>query len=315
MSYRGWFSAVALVAATALTSTVSLLGWLPESERVAHIILTQIRLPRLIAGALAGAALGVAGLLVQGALRNPLAVPEFLGVSGGAALASAVVVTYELGAGSQRPLIALLGGLAGGGLCLYAARRARTPSATLLIGAAVSIGIQGLVLSVMATADQLQLAIIYRYLVGSLAGITMQTLVPLAVPIGIGLVLAVAVTPLLGLLSLGDDAATTLGLSPQRARIVVLVIAAGLVAVVVAPVGPLAWVSLLGPTVARRLWPGLDPRWLPIGAGTVGAAITLFADLLARQLFAPFETPVGAWTSMAGVIAAVLVIRQRQATA
>jgi iron complex transport system permease protein len=288
---------------------ISLFGWLPEPARVREIVLHDIRIPRLIVGALAGFALGVAGLLVQSALRNRLAVPDLFGVNGGAALVMAFAVTHNLGDATTRPAIALLGAFAGGALCLAVASRAPTPTQTLLVGAAVSIGLQGAVLSVSATADQIQLALIYRYLVGSLSSVTADTATSMVWPIVVALVLSIVVTPALGVLGLGDASAGSLGVDPRRWRLVVLLVAAVLVAVVVAPVGPLSWVSLLAPTLSRWSSPDLDPRVRPLHVGTLGAGLTVAADLAARQVFSPFETPVGAWTSLAGIIVAAALLR------
>ena len=139
---------------------------------------------------------------------------------------------------------------------------------------------------------------IYRYLVGSLTAVTREALAPMLWPVLLGLALAVLVTPVLGILSLGDQAAAGLGLDPRTWRIVILGVAAVLVAVVVAPLGPLAWVSLIGPTLSRWSWPHLDERVRPLHAGLVGATLTVAADLAARQVFTPFETPVGAWSGL-----------------
>lgn len=303
---------LALGALLVAVAGVSVFGWLPTSEAVRGIVLREIRVPRVLAATVAGFALAVAGVLVQGALRNRLAVPDLFGVSGGAALATAVVVTHNLIAPPWHPLVAFGGALAGGGICLAAARRAHTPTQALLVGSAVSIGLQGAVLSVMATADQIQLAYIYRYLVGSLTAVTREALAPMLWPVLLGLALAVLVTPVLGILSLGDQAAAGLGLDPRTWRIVILGVAAVLVAVVVAPLGPLAWVSLIGPTLSRWSWPHLDERVRPLHAGLVGATLTVAADLAARQVFTPFETPVGAWTSFVGFAVAAVLLRRRR---
>src|SRR5690606_33149364 len=140
---------------------------------LAGIVVGELRLPRLVLALLAGACLGAAGLVLQEALRNPLAVPEMLGVSSGAALgvAAPLVLAVTVPAAVQ-PLLAIGGATLGGALTLLAAGLGRSPSAVLLTGAAVAAALQAALLVLMVMADQLDLQLIYRYLLGSLSART-----------------------------------------------------------------------------------------------------------------------------------------------
>ncbi|MGP4102635.1 FecCD family ABC transporter permease [Nonomuraea sp. KM90] len=285
---------------------------LAAPDSIAQVVVWELRVPRVMIGLAGGAAIGAAGLLLQESLRNPLAVPEMIGVSTGAALAVSVCVIWALPVPyATYPLIGLLGAACGGFVTLAVARTAGTAGGVLLVGAAVSTAIQALLLAVMATADRLQYDMLFRYLVGSLSGLmweqTSRTLPWLAAAVP----LVVLCVPALTLLRLGDDAAASLGSRVERARLGVLAVAALLIGCVTGPCGPIAWVGFLAPVLARRLRPHADARvWLPWSAA-LGALVTLAADLAARLAFAPAETPLGAWTALAGVLAGAVLLRKR----
>ncbi|MEH1015794.1 iron ABC transporter permease [Micromonospora sp. CPCC 206060] len=308
---RRWPAAVALPIALAAAILLTLALALPADAEVAQVVLWELRAPRLLLALLGGAAVGVAGLLMQAALRNPLAVPELLGVSTGGALAAAVVVVWALPVpAAAQPVVALAGAVVGGALCLAAAGTGRGPGAVLLIGAAMSTALQAVLLAVMAAADRLQYDTLFRYLVGSLTGITWdhaRLTLPWLLLCG---PLVLAVLPALGVLRLGDEAATALGLHVGRARVAVLGLAAVLVAVVVGPCGPIAWIGFVAPHVARRVRPSADARALLPWAAAFGALFTTVADLAARHAFAPAETPLGAWTAAVGILAGLVLIRR-----
>jgi iron complex transport system permease protein len=301
-----------VVAAAVIAVVVATLAaGLPPDGEVARVVLWELRVPRLLLALGGGAAVGVAGLLMQAALRNPLAIPDLLGVSTGAALAAAVMVVWALPVPpAAQPAVALAGGLAGGALCLGAAGAGRGPGAVLLIGAAVSTALQALLLAVLAAADRLQYDMLFRYLVGSLTGTTWQQ-TRLALPwLLLCLPLILLVLPALGVLRLGDEAAAALGLRVGRARIAVLGLAAFLVAVIVGPCGPIGWIGFVAPHVARRIRPGSDARGLLPWAAALGALFTASADFAARHMFAPVETPLGAWTAAVGIVAGLLLVRR-----
>ncbi|MER6915167.1 iron ABC transporter permease [Streptomyces sp. NPDC000594] len=287
------------------TPTVPLTGLAGE------FVVTELRLPRLVLALVSGACLGAAGLVLQEALRNPLAVPELLGVSSGAALAVAGPLVLAVSVpGALQPFLALGGAALGGLLTLLAAGTGRGPSAVLLCGAAVAAALQAALLVLMVLADQLDLQIIYRYLLGSLSARTWDDLggvwpwAVLAVP---ALLLC---APVLSVLRLGDEEAGALGLRVHRARLAALAVAILLIAPVVAVCGPIAWVGFLAPHLARRSAPGADAVRLLPWAAVWGAAVVACADLPARLALAPVETPVGAWTSLVGVPLGVLLLKR-----
>ncbi|MER7576566.1 iron ABC transporter permease [Streptomyces sp. NPDC126514] len=274
------------------------------------IVVTELRVPRLVLALVAGACLGAAGLVLQEALRNPLAVPEMLGVSSGAALgvAAPLVLAVSLPAFVQ-PLMAIGGAALGGGLTLLAAGLGRSPSAVLLTGAAVAAALQAALLVLMVMADQLDLQLIYRYLLGSLSARTWDDVTGLWPWLLVAVPALVLCAPVLSVLRLGDEDAEALGVRAQRARLAALAIAVVLIAPVTAVCGPVAWVGFLAPHLARWFNPGAAAvRWLPWSAAW-GAVVVAVADVPARLALAPVETPVGAWTALLGVPAGVALLR------
>ncbi|MCQ6554966.1 iron ABC transporter permease [Streptomyces sp. C10-9-1] len=277
---------------------------------LAGIVVTELRVPRLVLALLAGSCLGAAGLVLQEALRNPLAVPEMLGVSSGAALgvAAPLVLALSLPAAVE-PLLALCGAGLGGGLTLLAAGLGRSPSAVLLTGAAVAAALQAALLVLMVMADQLDLQLIYRYLLGSLSARTwddVEGLWPWLLAVVPALVLC---APVLSVMRLGDEDAEALGVRVRRARLAALAIAVLLIAPVTAVCGPVAWVGFLAPHLARWFDPGGGAvRRLPWAAAW-GAVVVAVADVPARLALAPVETPAGVWTALLGVPAGVALMR------
>ncbi|WP_199547309.1 iron ABC transporter permease [Streptomyces sp. N35] len=280
-------------------------------DEITQVVVCELRVPRLVLALLAGACLGAAGLVLQEALRNPLAVPEMLGVSSGAALgvAAPLVLAVAVPAAVQ-PLLAIGGAALGGGLTLLAAGLGRSPSAVLLTGAAVAAALQAALLVLMVMADQLDLQLIYRYLLGSLSARTWEDVTGLWPWLLIALPALVLCAPVLAVLRLGDDDAEALGVRARRARFAALAVAVVLIAPVTAVCGPVAWVGFLAPQLARRLNPRSDAvGWLPWSAAW-GAVVVALADVPARLALAPVEIPVGAWTALLGVPAGVALLRR-----
>ncbi len=319
---RAWQPLLVILTLTAASLCALCLGtpYVPPHQLVgavldgdttlAGVVVTELRLPRLVLALVAGACLGAAGLVLQEALRNPLAVPEMLGVSSGAALgvAAPLVLALSLPAVVQ-PLLALGGAALGGGLTLLAAGLGRGPSAVLLTGAAVAAALQAALLVLMVMADQLDLQLIYRYLLGSLSARTWDDVAGLWPWLLIAAPALVLCAPVLSVMRLGDEDAEALGVRAQRARLAALAVAVVLIAPVTAVCGPVAWVGFLAPHLARRFAPTSGAvRWLPWSAAW-GAVVVTVADVPARLALAPVETPVGAWTALLGVPAGVALMR------
>jgi iron complex transport system permease protein len=278
----------------------------------ARLAVEEGRLPRVLAALLGGMALAVAGTLLQNGLRNPLAGPELLGVTAGASFARAVVILLGLGVPSGAlPLTALVGALAGGLIVIVANRRSRSTVRLVLIGAAVTAVFQAGVVVLISLGSQQDISTFYDFVVGSLRGRVWSSVWTLLPWLAVGLPLAGVLARPVNLLQLGDDVAEGLGLPVARTRIIIVLTASLLVAAVVAVAGPIAFIALLGPHLARRLAGSTDARiLLPVGALT-GAALLVPADLMARELLAPLELPVGICTTAIGGPFLLLMLRGR----
>lgn len=285
-----------------------------RGDAQAQLVVWELRIPRLVLGVMAGAALGLAGLLLQDSLRNDLAGPELIGVSSGAAVV--VVATVVLGTPfplSFVPWLALLGGLTGGGITLLALRRITSPANLALTGAGVSALLNAFVIALISIGAPFQTNLLFTYLLGSLANRTWDY-VWIVVPwVVIGIPLALACARVLNILQLGDETAEGLGINVLRTRVMIVLLSAALVAAIVAACGPIGFVALLSPHLARRILNTSDARLtLPLTA-MVGATLLCTADLLARQALAPLELPVGAWTTLLGGPMLLFLLRQRSA--
>lgn len=284
-----------------------------DPSDVTAVVFWQLRLPRVGLAVVAGACLACAGLVLQEALGNPLAAPDLVGVSSGASFAVAFAVVGPLAVPpGGMPAFALVGALAGGGLTLVVIRRARSSGEALLSAAAVSAALQAGFLGAFALAGELQVGRLYRFLLGSLQGRGWSELEAVWPWLLVAVPALVCCVPVLAVLRLGEEAAGGLGLSVARARAAALGVAVLLVGPVVAVCGPIAWVGLLAPHLARRLHPNGDAlSWLPLTA-LCGIVVVLAADLAARLALAPIETPVGAWTALVGVLGGLALARPRR---
>ncbi|MBB6097472.1 iron complex transport system permease protein [Deinobacterium chartae] len=264
------------------------------------LIVWTLRLPRALVAALAGAALGVSGALMQGVTRNPLASPGILGVNAGAALAILVMVVFLPGLPAALYVpIAFLGG-AGAALLVYAVASGvgLTPLRLALAGVAVGALISAASNALMILFEQRAQGALFS-LSGSVAGRTWEHVYLLAPWVGVTLAVSLLLARRVNLLALGEDVARGLGARTERDRLIVSLIAVLLAAAAVAVTGPIGFVGLMVPHVARALL-GPDYRAvLPLSA-LLGAALLTYADVAARLIDKPLETPVGILISAIG---------------
>ena len=266
-----------------------------------HNVIVNLRLLRLLAALITGAALGVAGVLLQAVIRNPLGEPHILGLNAGAALA--VVITSALGLTLPfgRPLIAAVGA---GTLFLLvltlssAGRSGLTPMKVTLCGVAISAFASSITAAVLILDEQTLLAM-RTWLAGDLAGLNWATTRSAAWIAATGLVLAVWLAPSVNMLALGDRMAQGLGVSLLRTRIVALLSIALLCGAAVSIAGPIGFIGLVVPQTIRRLVSADIRVMVPLSA-CCGALVLLLADIVARTLFAPHELATGVVTALVG---------------
>jgi iron complex transport system permease protein len=269
-------------------------------DRRTRLVVVDLRLSRVVLGLLAGAMLGLAGAIVQTTTRNGLASPDLLGVTAGAgAGAVAVLVVGGSGVLLRASAAALLGGLAAAALVAVLLRLAGgTGLQVLLVGVGVSAFFGGLTswLLIMASIDDLARA--NAWLSGSLneRGATEASV--LAVTLALTAVVLVPLASRLPALELGRDVAAALGHRPTRVEAGLLLAAVALTSATVAMVGPIGFVALVAPHLAR-LASGA-PRPPLVASALVGAAVVTASDLVARVAFAPLLLPTGAVTAAVG---------------
>lgn len=273
----------------------------PHASDATTIVL-QLRLPRVIIGAVVGASLAIAGAILQGMLRNPLVDPFLTGVSAGAAVA----IVGGMAAGLSAAIVPALGFAAGIGTALLVAALARRGAgidATRLILAGVSLSsffsaIIAFVLTRLQTTDAAPAII--GWLAGSLAARGWSDLL-FAAPYALaGAGLALLSVPALNALRLGDVRAASIGVDVARAQWIILAAASLLTAASVTLAGTVGFVGLVVPHIARRIV-GSDTRAVIPACALLGATLTIAADALCRSLFAPTEIPIGVLLAFIGV--------------
>jgi iron complex transport system permease protein len=282
----------------------------------ARTIFLQLRMPRVMLAALVGGALAIAGAALQPALRNPLASPDIIGVSGGAALAAVTALAFlpaaPLGLATV-PAFAF-GGAAGAGALVYRLSLVRgrlEPYTQVLVGVIFNTFAASVILLISALVDLVRSNSIVFWLMG---GITIQ---PHSVILLVALLVAAGAFSLLrearalDLLALGDETAEHLGVDVGTTRRRVFAAASLLVGAVVAMSGIVSFVGLIVPHVLRRTL-GSDSRLLLPTSFFGGAAFLVSCDALARWVAAPHELPVGAITALTGGPFFVYLLRRRR---
>ena len=286
---------------------VAIFDFPSEWRAVDETIIFQIRLPRVMGGALIGAALATAGVLFQGLLRNPMADPYIIGTSAGAALGATIAMTLPinlalLGFGLV-PMAAFVGALATVILVYNLARvGGKTPIISMLLaGFVVSALLAAVITFLISISDRLDLNLrsVYSFLMGNVSVTNWGQLAVIA-PLVIGGIIAARFFAFrLNAFSLGEESAAYLGIEVERDKLLILALGSLLTAGAVSISGLVGFVGLVTPH-AVRLSLGPDHRLLLPASALVGAAFVVIADLLARTLLAPVEIPVGIITALIG---------------
>ncbi|MCS0635967.1 iron ABC transporter permease [Streptomyces sp. LP05-1] len=280
-----------------------------------RLLVAELRLPRMVTGLLVGAALGVAGALIQTVARNPLASPDVIGVSQGAGAVTVAALTFgagagaETGSGSVLPWLPVAGGIAAAALVyVFAWRGGLHAIRFVLIGIGCAIALRSVTTLLMTKGDYRVAQQAQIWLTGSLNGRGWDE----AAPLGWTLLFLL---PAVGwaaraqrTVALDDDTATGLGVRLGRVRLGLVSLGVVLASMATGAAGPVEFVALLSPQIARRL---TRTAALPLGCSALlGALLVVAADLLARRLFAPTELPVGVLTAAVGAPYLIWLIRR-----
>ncbi|MFE0384227.1 FecCD family ABC transporter permease [Streptomyces bungoensis] len=304
---------VALLLAAALAAGVALVGTgdagIPAADVLRTLagdgtayqdfIVRELRLPRVLVGLLVGACLGLGGALFQAVSRNPLGSPDVLGLSQGSTAGALVVIVLMSGTAAQVTAGALAGGLVTGlAIYLLAWRQGVHGYRLVLVGIGVSAIVTAVNGYLLTQADLVDAARAVVWMTGSLGGRDWDQVRPLLGLCAVLLPLVLVHARGLRMLEMGDDAAHALGVRVQRVRLVLSVCAVLLTAAATAAAGPVSFVALTAPQLARRLTRSPGPNLLP--SLCMGAALLVAADWASQRAFGADQLPVGVVTGVLG---------------
>lgn len=267
-----------------------------RADAMGRLIVLEMRLPRLIAALVVGSALGVAGAIFQRLCRNPLASPDIMGFTTGAATGALIGILLL---GASGTAVGALAGGTGAGVLVHMVNRGRLRGDSFVLS---GVGLTAMLAAfneyLVTRADLEKAEMAKTWLFGSLAGSSWNHLA-LSMP---GLIIllsgAAVLWPRMRLLAMGDDLATGLGLPTRSSRLWLTVIGIGLTVLATALAGPVHFLALAAPPLARRLFRTSDSGL--VGSAAMGAVLLVAADFLAQHLMAPFQIPVGLITGALG---------------
>lgn len=280
-------------------------------SREQEVILFGLRLPRIALAVGVGASLAVAGSAFQALLRNPLADPYILGVSGGAALGAILSIMFASHWVWARPAMSFAGAAAASLIVYRIGRRDDDPAHLVLAGVVISTFLSSVIALLTALAEDVKLRNITLWLLGDLSSGSDEGLgvIAVAVTLGVGALLTQARA--LNLMMIGERDAYALGVETARVRWIVYLTASMLTGAAVAAGGAIGYVGLVVPHLVR-LAGGADNRWVIPASALAGALMVLAADTAARTVMAPRELPTGAITALVGApIFIYLLLRRR----
>lgn len=272
-----------------------------EDPGLAQTIVMEWRLPRVLSALVFGAALGMSGGIFQSVTRNPLGSPDIIGFNTGAYTGALVVMLTVSGGYLEIAAGALVGGiLTAGAVYLLAFRRGSQGFRLIIVGIGISAMLAALNhwLILQAELEAALAAAVWG--AGSLNGITWEQAAPAAVVVVVVGLATLAVARRMQLLEMGDDAARALGVRAEPTRLLLLILGVALTAAVTAVAGPIAFVALAAPQLARRLTRSAGITLVP--SAVMGAFLLVASDLAAQRLFAPIQLPVGVVTVCIGGI-------------
>lgn len=270
-----------------------------DAASTAYQIINYVRIPRMLAALLAGSALSVSGLILQSVLNNSLASPNVIGVNAGSGLFVIIIAAIFPAYIHLVPVAAFAGAMIAALLVYFIAKNTGASRMTIVLaGIAVSSFIGAITDTLLTVVPNLAINRT-EFMIGGFLGVTMENIAFAAKFIVTGLAAAFILSYDMNILALGDEAAKSLGLNVNRYRFIFLIIAALLAGSAVSFSGLIGFIGLIVPHAASFLV-GNDKRVLTVVCTLLGSIFTLFCDILARVLFAPYEIPVGIIMSFLG---------------
>jgi iron complex transport system permease protein len=289
-----------------------LIGTVSPLSREQDVIIFSLRAPRIAMAIGVGAALAVAGAAFQALLRNPLADPYVLGVSGGAALGSIIAIIFASGLSYSRPLFGFAGAAIATLLVYRLGKREDDPAHLVLAGVVISTFLSSVIALMTSMTDNVKLRNITLWLLGDLSSGAVEGLVFILIAVAAGTAILVTQSRALNLMMIGERDAFAMGVETARVRWVVHLTASLLTGAAVSAGGAIGYVGLVTPHLAR-LAGGGDNRLVIPASAIGGALMVLIADTVARTALAPRELPTGAITALIGApVFIYLLLRSRK---
>jgi len=283
------------------------------SETLELMLVRDVRIPRALSVLMTGGILGVTGAMIQGVTRNPIAEPSILGVSQGATLVIAIFYAAGIGITTKNVMIAsFIGALITGLIVLgFISKKANNNSIAkiLLAGTAMSTFFVSLTTVIGLLTNQSQM--IGFWVSGGFRNATWADFKLVFIVGIIGLIITMILSPKINILNLGDDVAIGLGESPEKIRFITLMVMIPMIAAAVAVGKNIAFVGLIIPQVVRKIL-GEDYRKNIPCSFLLGAVLLTYADIAARMLFNPYETPIGLFTAIIGIPFFISVARKER---
>jgi iron complex transport system permease protein len=275
-------------------------------------IINYVRVPRTLAAIFAGCGLSLSGLILQTVLNNALAGPSIIGVASGAGLFTALITALFPAYFALMPVAAFAGALVATLLVYFIAKKTGASRITIVLsGAAVGSFIGAITDTILTIWPDTAISRT-GFLIGGLSGVTMNGIRLPAILISISFILALILSYDMNILALGDETAKSLGLNVSRYRFVFIVLSSLLAGSAISFAGLLGFIGLIVPHASRFII-GYDNRLLVVVSALLGGSFTLFCDILARTLFAPYELPVGIIMSfLGGPFFIYLLLKQRR---
>ena len=283
------------------------------SENLELMLVRDVRIPRALSVLMTGGILGVTGAMIQGVTRNPIAEPSILGVSQGATLVIAIFYAAGIGITTKNVMIAsFIGALITGLIVLgFISKKANNNSIAkiLLAGTAMSTFFVSLTTVIGLLTNQSQM--IGFWVSGGFRNATWADFKLVFIVGIIGLIITMILSPKINILNLGDDVAIGLGESPEKIRFITLMVMIPMIAAAVAVGKNITFVGLIIPQVVRKIL-GEDYRKNIPCSFLLGAVLLTYADIAARMLFNPYETPIGVFTAIIGIPFFISVARKER---
>lgn len=277
-----------------------------------HLVIQTVRIPRALIAACVGASLAIAGVMMQTLMNNPLASPDILGINAGAGFFVVVgLVLFQISSNQSIAWLAFLGAAAAQLLVFVlgsSGREGLTPMKMTLAGAAIAAMFSSLTQGFLVLNEAILDQALF-WLAGSVQGRSLDLLISVLPYLGTGILGAFLLSGKLNVLLMGDDVARGLGLNTGFTKIASSIVIVLLAGSAVAVAGPIGFVGIIIPHIARS-WIGIDHRWLLPFSGLLGACLLLVSDIAARYVIMPEEAPVGVMTAVLGVPFFIYIARK-----